>query len=139
MKNSWNSYSRFAYIAILVIGGLMSCSVEPPPELPQTGAIQDGRSSDAPLEKKENLEPEKTLSFRLNILPMLSSNKTGRVFKCTTCHPAYTQSETLKIPGKIAAIVQEVQPEGRMPPNGDKFSPSDIQLLLDWQKQGFPE
>lgn len=132
---------KYIFQSMVIVGlAAASCSPEPLPELPQPGAIQNGQVTE-PRESADQKpqEPQTTLSFRMDILPMLSSNKTGRVFKCTTCHPAYTSPETLKLPGKIAAIIQEVQPEGRMPPNGDKFLPQDIQILLDWQNQGFPE
>jgi len=131
------------YFFMVALGSLLSCASEPPPELPQKRQLgADYRSSPiAPKPKGPTtpIAPLKKLSFRVDILPMLSSNVEGRKYKCTTCHPAYTNSETLKIPGKISAIIQAVSPAGQMPPNGDNWTQEDIKKLTDWQAQGFAE
>ena len=141
------------------------CLSEPPPLPPQSSEgpavyqdedskrIPENKSKNTPIDPVNPTEPippinpgpispgptnPPAVTFTNDIVPLLSSNEAGRIFKCTVCHRAYTDYETMASSETLGRILPKVLPGGNMPLNGDKMSSKDIQLLMDWQNLGFP-
>jgi hypothetical protein len=78
-------------------------------------------------------------TYQDDILPLLSSNTTGRNYSCATCH-SYMRTSSLVIP-KLSMIIAAIKPgaPSPMPKVGyDRVSSQDIALLESWQAAKFP-
>ena len=81
----------------------------------------------------------KVPTYQDDILPLLSSNTTGRNYACATCH-SYMRTSSLVIP-KIGMILVAIKPgaSNPMPKIGyDRVSSQDIAILESWRAAKFP-
>jgi hypothetical protein len=76
-------------------------------------------------------------TFTRDVLPLLSSTATGRIYKCTVCHRAYTDYDVVSQPATLQRILSRIGPGGNMPLNEDPVKSADIEMLREWQKQGY--
>lgn len=123
---------------VLVATLVSACEESTPPPTPVAGCRTSSAGS-----KEQNsgasltLADEQKIDFKKDILPILSSNKDGEVYKCTTCHAGYTKEETFSNREKIDDMVAQV--EGlKMPLNGDEMHKDQIALIKKWADQKFP-
>ncbi len=79
--------------------------------------------------------------FERDVLPLLSSTDTGKVYKCTVCHAAFADPANLSQPGRIDALVERMTlpaaQQGFMPVNGDTVAAADIEVFKSWQAGGY--
>ena len=80
---------------------------------------------------------DQTVTFYKDILPILSSQQTGKVYKCTTCHAHYAKPEGLNNVPELNRVVESMR-NGRMPRVGTRVPEDSIKLFSAWQIQGFP-
>ena len=76
------------------------------------------------------------ITFYGDLLPILSSQTSGAVFKCTTCHADYGDPEKMNNVLTVNQIVEALE-IGRMPRGGNLMPKAKIQLFRTWQLQGF--
>ncbi|TWW07947.1 hypothetical protein E3A20_29240 [Planctomyces bekefii] len=76
------------------------------------------------------------VTFYGDLLPVLSSNESGAVYKCVTCHAHYGKPEGLSSVLEIERIVTSLK-NGRMPRGGDPVPADKIELFSVWRLQGF--
>ena len=85
---------------------------------------------------------DQVVSWREDILPMLSAADEVRRYKCVNCHPLYADIEQLNSPEKLGRVINAVDratnPNASMPVGGS-FLASDVALLRAWQQGGFLE
>jgi hypothetical protein len=123
---------------VLVATLVSACEESTPPPTPVAGC----RTSSSGAKEQTSganltLADEPKIDFKKDILPILSSNKDGEVYKCTTCHAGYTKEETFSTREKIVDMVAQV--EGlKMPLNGDEMHKDQIALIKKWADQKFP-
>jgi len=78
------------------------------------------------------------ITFQDDILPILSSTETGKVYKCTVCHAAYrTNPQYLRQGDNFDQLIDAVQTQS-MPLVGDPLPEAAIEIFKKWKEAGFP-
>lgn len=116
-------------LALLLLSGC-SGSVSPQAEVP-TPACSPSSSALA-------LEDSDGVTFYGDLLPVLSSNKSGEVYKCTTCHAHYGKPDGMNNVRELERVVESMR-SGRMPRGGDRVPAALIELFSMWRLQGFKD
>lgn len=78
------------------------------------------------------------VTFYGDLLPILSSNVDGKVYKCTTCHADMAKPDALNTVDKVNRAIESME-NGRMPRPGNPVPKDKIELFRIWQLQGFQE
>ncbi len=123
---------QLAILSLLLLAG---CAEQQSPQIATT-ANCPAKTAGSGLTDPAAATTPRQITFYGDILPILSSQETGKVYKCTTCHADYGKIEKLSNVLEVDRVIESMT-VGRMPRGGTKVPKESIQLFRDWQLQGF--
>ena len=124
--------------AVLIIAGL-AWACQHQNSIPPEPAKQDCASPSAGVAGASQAaagDEDRQITFYRDILPILTSNTKGKVYKCTTCHSQYAKPEDVASVDEVEAIVASLK-SGKMPRAGNAVAPGEIELFTKWRLMGF--
>jgi hypothetical protein len=135
---SFKKVGALTFILLAVIS--VSCKEEAPPALPDF-------CSEPAVEKKSQQNSgyalQGSVSFEADVLPILKSNTTGKVYKCTVCHGYMLKEDA--ITEKSARNIVKFSTDKSMPlskeegATSDKVQEADIAILNQWVTEKFTQ
>ncbi len=108
---------------------------------PQIAAETPKCTPDNKGSKNKNInlaDPVEQVTFYGDLLPILSSVESDKIYKCTTCHAEMAKPDGLNTVDKLNRAVEAME-NGRMPRPGNSVPKDKIELFRIWQLQGFQE
>jgi hypothetical protein len=77
----------------------------------------------------------RAVTFYQDVLPILRSNTTDRIYRCTVCHAPYNNPEMVAKPRVIDAIIDAIETQ-YMPPFQNRMRAEDLEVLKLWRRSG---
>jgi hypothetical protein len=134
--SNWHKLNK-AMLALITWISAASCQMPMEPLPPQ--ACPKPSTSNLSDTHQLQLNNAKTPTFDDDILPLLSSVETGRVYKCTVCHAHYKSYDIVSTDARVDSILSSSGPDGTMPLKGDKITASELNMVRAWRAAGFPK
>ena len=101
----------FVFIVVLALAPIGCAQLD--------GAGKKGRSDHA---------AELHAAWQDTVQPILNSQESGRVYKCTTCHSQYTEQDYVMTEAGLSEIIRSVS-GGKMPLGGTPMAAADVEAL----------
>lgn len=133
--------TRISNVLALALTALAASCNEPPQQQSQTPQCTPSKAAsldETAAQSEDDTEPSTEVTFYGDLLPILASVETGKVYKCTTCHAHYEKPDGMNNVRELERVVESMK-IGRMPRVGDRVPSAKIELFTMWRLQGFKD